>query len=544
MTVRTRFAPSPTGSLHIGGVRTAFYCWLFAKKSGGTFVLRIEDTDQARSTEEAAAGIQRDLRWCGLTWDEGPEVGGPEASYFQSQRLPIYNGYVEQLLASGHAYPAYETREELEALRKEGEANKTGFRYKFRPYSAEDLAKFASEGRIPVIRLKAPAHDITVKDLILGEVTVLAAELEDIVIRKADGFPTYHFAVVIDDHLMGITHILRGQEHLMNTHKHVGVYEALGWETPQHGHLPLIFNPTGSKMSKRDKAKEAREGAKKAQEERKKGGHHPEDWSWLALASGLEVGDVASFMRKEHDRIPTAEGIARVLGLSLPMIEVLDFLKGGYLPEALVNYMALLGWSPGDDRELMSFDEMVNAFTIDRVNRTAAKFDGAKLKWLNGEYIKKASAPRLLAALGQYLAVVDVPMKAATEAQLLALIDMYRDRSQTLADMEVSSRFLFVRPTTWDEKAATKVLKGDGFEKLVGCMAALVAHHGPWTAAALESSLTPIAGGNLGSIAQPLRIALSGTPVSPPIFETLAFLDRKEAITRIQNCIHHFEGGV
>jgi glutamyl/glutaminyl-tRNA synthetase len=534
--MRTRFAPSPTGSLHVGGVRTALYCLLYARKHGGTFVLRIEDTDQQRSTDEAAAGIMRDLAWCGLAWDEGPGVGGEHGPYFQSRKLEAYNGYVERLIASGHAYEAWESREELEAMRKAAESKKETFRYrKHRDWTAEEVDGFRAAGRVPVVRLKAPNHDLTVDDRILGPVTVAAGDLEDIVIRKADGFPTYHFAVVIDDHEMKIDQVLRGKEHLLNTHKHLGVYEAFGWTPPHHGHLPLIFNPQGQKMSKREKAATARDAARKEAQARKEQG-----WQWLADLAGLGVDDVTSFMKKEHDRVPVAEGIAKALNVQLPMIEVLDFRRGGYLPEALVNYLALLGWSPGDDRELMGFQEMVDAFDLSRVKHSEARFDPDKLKWMNGEYIKRATPERLLAALDSWLEVTDSPLRHATEAQRRALFAMYQQRVATLSELDQMGRFFFERPASYDEKAAKKWLSADGIAKLRRAREAVAA--AGWTAAELEAAVTPIAPDDLGSVAQPIRIALKGNAVTPPLFDTIVFFTREEALARIDACLARFPG--
>lgn len=532
--VRTRFAPSPTGSLHVGGVRTALYCMLYAKKHGGSFVLRIEDTDQARSTEEAAVGILRDLQWCGLDWDEGPGKDGDVGPYYQSQRLQTYDRYVEQLLMEGKAYHAWESKAELEAMRKEVEARKETFKYRRHPYTNEQITAFAAEGRVPVVRLEAPKHDVVVNDSILGHVTVAESDLEDIVIRKADGFPTYHFAVVIDDALMQITQVLRGQEHLLNTHKHAGVALALGWNLPHVGHLPLIFNPAGAKMSKREKAQAAREAARKEHATRKM-----TDFAWLADLSGLPTADVTSFMKKENDRIGTATAIAGVLAVELPLIEVMDFRKGGYIPEALINYMALLGWNPGDDREILSIDEMVAAFSLERVNHTAARFDPEKLEWMNGEYLRRlhaANPDRLADVFAGWLEVVDSPIAKLDRAQRLTLLGLYRDRAATFVDVARLAAFFFERPAAYDEKAVKKwLLANDGVDVLGKCAEALAGC--AWDIAAIEAALAPIADGNVGRVAQPLRVAMTGTAVSPPIFDTLAFFDRDELLARIDVCV-------
>ena len=537
---RTRFAPSPTGSLHIGGVRTALYCQLWARKTGGQYLLRIEDTDRARSTDESARGVVSDLAWLGLGWDEGPEVGGPVGPYYQSQRLELYNRYVEQLLESGRAYLAWENREELGEMRKAAEAEKRTFRYRRRAYGEAELAQYRAEGRQPVVRLSAPDHDVCVADAILGEVTIVAAELDDIVIRKADGFPTYHFAVVVDDHLMKIDLVLRGQEHLMNTHKHAGVYEALGWEPTETGHLPLIFNPSGSKMSKRDKAKAARAAAREAS---KAEGHPKGDWGWLAQRTELPLDDLARFMKKKHDGVGTANAIAKVLDLELPMIDAADFRERGYLPEALVNYLALLGWSPGDDREIMTLEEMTEAFSIDRITKTPARFDPDKLRWMNGEYMRLLPEARVLEHLDRWLASQSGLLNDASPDQRVALFRMYRQRISPFADLAASTRFYFVPPSSYDAKSSKKhLLKGGGLERL-GLVRAALEDAGRWEVDSLERTLEALCeqtGAKLGKFAQPLRIALSGAAVTPPIFDVLAFLGREEVLNRIDACAAHF----
>lgn len=540
MSVRTRFAPSPTGSLHVGGARTALYCLLHARHHGGKFLLRIEDTDRARSTEEAADGILRDLRWLGLLWDEGPgrEQAGT-GPYFQAQRLDLYNAAIDALLASGHAYEAWDSPAELDADRAVAAAAKRNFRYVRKVLDADTIAAYRAEGRNPVVRLSAPRHDLHVEDAILGQVTQTADELDDIVIRKADGFPTYHFAVVIDDHKMGVSLVLRGQEHLMNTHKHLGIYEALDWTPPTHAHLPLIFNPEGSKMSKRDKAKTSREAARRAQTERK---GDPKDWSWLAEGTGRSVDDLAGFMAKQHDGIATAEAIAGFLKVKLPMIEVMDFRKGGYLPEALINYLALLGWSPGDDREVLPFDELVAAWDLSRVNKTPAKFDAEKLAWMNGEYIKKYDLDTLTQAHASYLDVVPTsPFAGMPAERRRGFLALYQPRIATFADLDEASRFFFTRPGTWDMKAVQKHLLADGglerLSQLAGTLEALP----EWTASAIQQALDAFAAAKeikLGQVAQPLRVALTGTAVSPQIHDTLALLGRDESIERLKVAIN------
>lgn len=534
---RTRFAPSPTGSLHVGGVRTALYCLLYARKTGGTFLLRIEDTDQVRSTEEAALGILRDMQWLGLQWDEGPGIHNEQyGPYYQSQRLDLYRTYAQQLLAEGKAYEAWETAAELAAERKIAEANKENYRYHRRTYSPDDIERFKAEGRKPVVRLAAPGHAVTVSDLVRGDVTVDADGLDDFVIVKADGFPTYHFAVVIDDHLMDVSLVVRGAEHLMNTHRHMLLYEAFGWTPPAHGHLPLIDNPSGGKMSKRDKAKVAREAAKNAAKARNAA---KDDWAWLAAEAGVESDVIRAFANRDNDGVATAEAIARALDVPLPMIEVKDFRVGGYLPEALINYLCLLGWAPGDDREILTRDEMIALFSLDRVNKSPARFDPDKLLWMNAEYMKSLPDDVLLGHLASWLEVVDSPIAALDEAQRRALISMYRPRARTFAEILVLGRFLFVAPTIYDPKQLAKHVDAEGRARLVAArdrLAVLATWDAPSIGAALDG-LAAEQGVNIGKVSQPVRLAITGTGVSPELPETLAFLGKAESMARVERLI-------
>lgn len=514
---RTRFAPSPTGSLHVGGVRTALYSLLVARITGGRFLLRIEDTDQVRSTDEAARGILRDLTWAGVPWDDGPE--------YQSRRLEVYAGHARALVAAGKAYEAWESPAELDAERKAAEADKRNFRYRRRPYSAEQLAAFRAEGRKPVVRFASPGHDVTLDDLVLGPVTVEGEVLDDFVIVKADGFPTYHFAVVVDDHEMGVTLVLRGPEHLMNTHKHLLLYEAFGWTPPAHGHLPQVNNPAGQKMGKRDKAKAAREALK-----RQPG----------AAIPGVEADELAAFLARKNDSVSIAGAVARALAVDLPMIEVQDFRTQGYLPEALLNYLALLGWSPGDDREILSFDDMVASFSLERVIKTAGKFDAEKLTWMNGEYVKALPEDVLLRRLEQWLEVRSSPIGALDEGHRRELLRMYRPRARTFVEMERLGGFLFRAPTAWDARQVEKHLRQDGgWDRLRALRAALGALPA-WDKPAIQGAVEPLvaaSGLGIGKFAQPARIAVSGDGVSPEIFETLAFLGRDEVLARVDACL-------
>lgn len=540
--VRTRFAPSPTGSLHVGGARTALYCWLYARKHDGDFLLRIEDTDRARSTEEATAGILRDMHWLGLEWDEGPETGGPCGPYFQSQRLEIYGPIAKQLVEEGKAYEAWESRDELDALRRVAVEAKQNFRFKRRdPYSDSEMQTFREEGRIPVVRLKAPDHDVVVEDAVIGTMTQTPDELEDVVIQKADGFPTYHFGVVVDDHHMGITHVLRGAEHLMNTSKHLGILEALGWDAPVHAHLPTIMNQSGPKMSKRDKAKAAREALRN---EAKTVGAGKGEWGWFAERISCDTTHLLKFMKKKNDDVALATDIAAELGIELPMIEVMDFRKGGFLAEALLNYLALLGWSAGDDREFYTLAELAEAFSLDRVQKQGAKFDVVKLESMNAEYLRNLDRPRYLEALAQWFEVVDSPLAKLSPEALTQVLDLFQSRARTFVDLESQSAFLRAAPTEYDAKAVKKhIHKGAGLDHLRQARSAL-ADVGRWEPDSLERALQRVcaeSGQALGKYAQPIRIAISGAAVTPSLFDTLAALDRDDAVARIDRALSVLE---
>ena len=491
--VRVRFAPSPTGYLHIGGARTVLFNWLVARKAGGTFVLRIEDTDQTRHVEDSVRKIFDDLRWLGLDWDEGPEVGGDYGPYFQSQRLELYNRYLQQLLDSGQAYYALETPEELAVMREAARRESGGFMYR-RPDpvpTVEQGLAARAEGRPVVVRLKMPDEPITVVDEILGEVTLAADQLEDFVIQKSDGFPTYHFACVVDDELMHITDVLRGQEHLMNTPKHLALQRALGFATPRYGHMPVIFNLDGSKMSKRDKEK--------------------------ALSKGEAP----------------------------PEIDVHDFRAAGYLPEALVNFISLLGWNPGGDREQFDLNELVSLFSLDRIGKKNARFDREKLLAFNADWAARLPADRLLAAFKDYLAISGSPVLQAGDAMLARVLEACRG-FRTFPDVIKKAGFLFVDDETiaYDPKAVRKVLaKNDGAGyALLDYLLPKLEGVTDWSAGPLEELIHAVVEEKqtkLGNEAQPLREADSGTMISPSIHETLVLLGKERTIGRVRRCLAH-----
>jgi glutamyl-tRNA synthetase len=490
-TVRVRFAPSPTGYLHIGSARTVLFNWLLARKLGGKFILRIEDTDQTRHVEDSVQKILDDLRWLGLNWDEGPEVGGEYGPYFQSQRLDIYNRYLRQLLESGDAYYSLETPEQLTALREAAKAKKQSFKY-LRPDPTPTVAEgeaARAAGRPVVVRFKMPPADITVVDDILGPVTLPADHAEDFVIQKGDGYPTYHFACVVDDELMKVTHVLRGQEHLLNTTKHAALQRALGFATPRYAHLSVIFNMDGSKMSKRDKEKALKEG-----------------------------------------RQP-------------PEIDVHDFRLAGYLPEAVTNFIALLGWSPGDDREFFDLKELTAAFSIDRVGKANARFDREKLLSFNTTWAARLTPERLLEAFKDYIRVTDSPMRTASD-ELLRTILRVCAGFRTFRQVEEKVRFLFLTDDAieYEPKAVQKVLaknNGEGYAVLSELLPALHDLR-DWSAASVEKFIQSICEQRavaLGQVAQPLRVAVTGTTISPSIHDTLSLLGRERTLLRVDRCL-------
>ena len=545
--LRTRFAPSPTGHLHVGGARTALFCWAFARGNDGRFLLRIEDTDQKRSSDAAGMEFCSDLKWLGIDWDEGPVFessgGGDDGPYWQSQRLPIYAEWMTKLLESGQAYPAFETPDELAVKRTEARAAKKAYKYDRAALEldAETVREWLDEGRPHVIRFRVPDGPIVIQDEVLGEVVVPDGELEDFVIRKGDGFPTYHFAVVVDDSSMGVTHVIRGQEHLNNTAKHLLLQTALGFEHPIYAHLSLIFNPDGSKMSKRDKDKALRAQVK---------------------ANGLETPPLddsgepvvsselwAEWIGDKERQLQTAEcnALAKSLGLTLPEINVDDFRTSGYLPEVLLNYLALLGWSPGNDLEHFDAELLVEKFGLDRVLKSPAKFDRVKLLAFNLDALQAMTHEEFHDRLHAFCVEDHPEFLARMDADQFRLFsDANHERSKTLLDPIESGRF-FVEPCSSLEWTPTKqvrkaLLKGEvcGYDRLELVLPRLDALES-WDATSLEELVEAcaeeFAEGKVGSIAQPLRVAVSGGTISPPIYDTLCILGRDRTLKRIRRCL-------
>ena len=456
MTVRTRFAPSPTGFLHIGGLRTALFSWLYARRHGGIFVLRIEDTDLERSTDAAIQQILDGMEWAGLNHDEGP--------FRQTQRFDRYKEVIDELLAEGHAYRCYCTKEELDQLRSEQQARGEKPRYDGRWRDRTD----ARPGVPPVIRFKNPqSGEVVVDDVVHGKVVFQNSELDDLIIARSDGSPTYNFCVVVDDMDMQITHVIRGDDHLNNTPRQMNMLLALGAKVPVYAHLPMILGSDGAKLSKRHGA-----------------------------------------------------------------VSVLQYRDEGFLPEAVLNYLARLGWSHGD-QEIFSIEEMIRLFDIADVNKSASAFNGEKLAWLNQQHMMHAPAARLVEPLRWHLQQAGTD--AQNEAQLEQIVLAQRERSKTLKEMSANSLFFFRAPQSYDEKAVRKNVSAEILPLLATLTEELGGLH-EWTAPAIHAVVSGVAeraGLPLGKLAQPLRLAMCGGTVSPPIDATLAILGKQETLQRL-----------
>src|SRR5580698_2600451 len=460
MTVRTRFAPSPTGFLHIGGLRTALFCWLYARRHAGRFVLRIEDTDLERSTPEAIQQILDGLEWAGLDYDEGP--------FFQTKRFGRYKDVIEEMLAAGNAYRCYCSREELEQMRAQQVARGEKPRYDGRWRDRTD----SLPGVASVVRLKHPlAGEVVVDDVVHGRVVFQNSELDDLIIARSDGTPTYNFCVVVDDMDMQITHVIRGDDHLNNTPRQLNMLLALGQRPPIYAHLPMILGADGAKLSKRHGA-----------------------------------------------------------------VSVLDYRDQGFLPEAVLNYLVRLGWSHGD-QEYFSIEEMVSLFDIRDVNKSAAAFDVEKLAWLNQQHMMRAPASRIAPVLRWQLEQLGV--EAADEAQLEQIVLSQRERAKTLREMALNSVFFFRAPESYDEKAVRKHVTPEALTLLSDALQELVQLQ-DWSATAIHqliSNFSAARGISLGKLAQPMRLAVCGGTVSPPIDATLAILGKLESQSRLATAL-------
>jgi glutamyl-tRNA synthetase len=452
----TRFAPSPTGMLHIGGVRTALFSWLQARRQGGQFILRIEDTDRERSTDEAVRVILEGMEWLGLAADQGP--------FYQTARFDRYKEVIQQLLAEGKAYRCYCTKEELDQLRADQMARKEKPRYDGRWRDRAD----SRPGVEPVIRFKNPqSGEVVVDDRVHGRVVFQNSELDDLIIARSDGTPTYNFCVVVDDMDMGVTHVIRGDDHLNNTPRQMNMLAALGAKIPVYAHVPMILGPDGAKLSKRHGA-----------------------------------------------------------------VSVLQYEEDGFLPDALLNYLVRLGWSHGD-QEFFTRDEMIAAFDIGDVNKAASAFNPEKLLWLNQQHLMRAEPASIVKYLRPHLERVGV--ECADNEFLCKIIIAQRERVKTLKEMAANSRYFFGETVMLDEKAAVKHLTEEAKLLLSALKARLVALS-EWTAAAVHAALEQLAaeqGVGLGKIAQPLRVAVTGGTISPPIDFTLELLGRERTLARL-----------
>jgi glutamyl-tRNA synthetase len=478
-TVRVRFAPSPTGTLHIGGARTALFNWFYARNKKGQLILRLEDTDNRRSSEDSAAGILEGLRWLGLDWDEGPDIGGAYGPYRQSERLFIYQKFLHQLLEEGQAYYCFCSADELREQRERAQQAKHNYLYDgtCQSLNPAQTAQRLAQGLRPVIRLKVPRQGHTVvHDLIRGQVEFDNRLLDDFIIAKSDGWPTYNFAVVVDDYTMKISHVIRAEEHLSNTPKQLQVYQALGVTPPQFAHVSMILAPDRSKLSKRH-------GATSVQE----------------------------------------------------------FRDEGYLPEALVNYLALLGWSPGENMNIFPREEMPARFSLDDVSRSAAIYDLKKLTWMNGYYLAAVGIERIVGLVAD-----DARhrgwLRPENAEHFAQIIDLVRSRAKTVNEILGLAEYFFIEPQEYDSKGIDKYFsQPDSLEKLIAAGEA-ISQVSDFTTVQLEESVrlqAEVRGWKASDLIHPARLALTGRTTTPGLFEIIELLGRPISLDRIgQACAY------
>lgn len=484
--IRVRFAPSPTGYLHVGGARTAIFNWLFARKHDGKFLLRIEDTDVARSGREIVDAIIHGLTWLGLDWDE--EI------VYQSQRLEVYKNHSAQLIEAGKAYKCFCSKEELDAKRKKAAATyknnsiassdgidiaKREYKYKNErtclKLKPEEVEAFEREGKPFVVRLKLPEGETNFKDQVYGEIRVNHSQLDDFIILRSDGYPTYHLAVVVDDHEMGISHIIRGDDHLSNTPKHVLLYQAFGWAAPVFAHVPLILGPDKKRLSKRHGA--------------------------------------------------TAVG---------------EYKKTGYLPESVLNFLSLLGWSSGDDREIFSRDELIREFDISGISKKSAVFDETKLEWMNAQYLNTLDSDRLLHLVLPQLAekgLITQELAMEKRDYVLKIIDLIKPRAKRLTEFPERMRYFFVDPDRYDEKGIRKHWKDPRQIERFEILISRLENSAEFNVAGIEPVLRGLSEEwNLSAakVIHPTRLALTGLTFSPGIFEVMELIGKQTVIRRLQ----------
>jgi glutamyl-tRNA synthetase len=476
MSVRTRFAPSPTGYLHIGGVRTALFNWLLARHYGGQFILRIDDTDQERHVEAAVGMILDGFRWMGMNWDEGPEVGGSFGPYFQSQRGEKYKAAADRLVASGHAYRDYSTDAERAAAKKAADEARTAFRFRGTPPTAAEIARYDAEGRPYALRFQVPlGRSVVIHDLIKGDVEQKTDEMGDFVIVRAGGHPLYNFASVVDDADMGITHVVRAEEHLANTFSQILVFEALGYELPAFAHVPYVAAPgSRKKLSKRDGA----------------------------------------------------------VGLD-------EYMGKGYLPAAMMNYLARVGWSLDASQEIFSRDELIEKFSLDRVNSSPASHDPDKLFWLQGEWMKTIPLAEKVESVIPFLrreGLVGDEVHLNEKRKIAAVVSALGDRLKTFSDILTLGRYFFTETLTHDPDAVKKRLRKPGVAEMLVKLDELLATVEPYEVATLEPAVHDFAETNaikMGDVVNPLRVATTGQGVGPGLYDCLEILGRESCRARI-----------
>ncbi len=484
--VRVRFAPSPTGHLHVGGARTVLFNWLFARHHGGAFVLRIEDTDVERSTEASVDAIIDSIKWLGLDWDEGPVVGGRYGPYFQSERLDIYREYADRLVATGHAYPCYCTPLELEDARKAalGRGESAGYSGKCRHLSADERRALEAEGRNPALRFKVDEGETVVNDLIRGEVRFENRFIDDFIILKSDGYPTYNFAAVVDDTLMELSHIIRGDEHLPNTPKQIMMYRALGFDLPRFAHVSMILGPDRTKLSKRHGA--------------------------------TSIG---------------------------------QYRDDGYLPDALVNYLVLLGWAYDATQQIFSREELIEKFTLEKVSKNPAVFDPEKLLWMNGHYLRETDVKTLAGLAVEHLARAGLVSGAPDEhemAHIERIVGLLRERMHTMKDIVAQGGFFFTGEVLYDPEAFEKFLTRDYVLEALRDVRRRLEETSPFAAVEIEKVLRGYAaevGRKAGDIIHPVRVAVTGRAASPGIFEVLEVLGKDVTCSRLDAAVARISAG-
>ncbi|HEY7791924.1 MAG TPA: glutamate--tRNA ligase [Vicinamibacterales bacterium] len=479
--VRVRFAPSPTGYLHVGGARTALFNWLYARRHGGVFVLRIEDTDAERSSWEMVQGIVDGLRWLGLDWDEGPDVGGPHAPYFQSQRLDRHRTLADALVKGGHAYYCYCTPQEIQEKRAAAERAGGGWQYDRTclALGADEVARREASGLPRAVRFRVPDGTTTFDDLVHGPIEFDGAHIEDFVILRSDGLPTYHLSVVGDDVDMAITHVVRGDDHISNTPKQALLYQALGAPVPRFAHVPLILGPDKKRLSKRHGA-----------------------------------------------------------------TSVMEYARQGYLPGAMLNFLALLGWSPGGDREMFTRDELVEIFTLDGISGGNAVFNPEKLDWFNGQHMARLTADAIITHIEPLLREAglwrDTYARGEDRSRLERVIDLLKPRVRAFADFVTYARPLLTEPVRYDDAAVLKHLSAPGLDEHLRALREQLSACEPFDTVETERVLRTVANERAikaGVLIHAVRVSLTGQTVSPGLFELIVALGRERTLARLDEMI-------